>query len=252
MSIIFNEEEQVCLISTKNTSYAMALVDGKNLHHVYYGKKIQSTNLRYVLCEDVYPFIPSKAKRETNGYIESATYEYPQTGMGDYRDSAFCVRSMEGHRASELVYAGYEIKAGKPALPGLPATWGKESECSTLCIYLEDALLGLKMTLNYSVFDDLDGIIRSVIVENHGENAVYLEKVLSSCIEMRNKDFELLTLPGSWARERHIQKMPVGYGRQNAGASFYGTCDAGDQSDPGRGVWDEFCILRQLYCPSGA
>lgn len=221
MSIIFDEKENIFLIHTENTSYAMALVDGTNLHHVYYGKRIHSTNLRYVLCEDVYPFIPSTAKRETNGYIESSAFEYPQTGMGDYRDSAFCVKSMDGHRASELVYRGYEIKAGKPALPGLPATWGDEKESSTLCIYLEDALLGLKVTLNYSIFEGIDAIIRSATVENHGSEAVYLEKVLSSCIEMRNRNFEMLTLPGSWARERHIQKMPIGYGRQNAG-SFRG------------------------------
>ena len=223
--IHFDEKENVFLLNTKNTSYAMALVDGKNLHHVYYGKKIHSTNLRYVLCEDVYPFTPSKAKRETNGYIESATFEYPQSGMGDYRDSAFCVRSLDGHCASELVYDGYEIKNGKPPLLGLPAVFGKDCECQTLQLYLKDTLLGLKVTLSYSIFDGLDAIVRSTFVENKGENAVFLEKVLSSCIEMRNKNFELLTLPGSWARERHIQRMPIGYGRQNAG-SFRGKSSA--------------------------
>ena len=36
--------------------------------------------------------------------------EYPESGMGDYRESAICVRSMSGYRASELIYEGYEIK----------------------------------------------------------------------------------------------------------------------------------------------
>lgn len=221
MSFIFDEKEKVFLMNTENTSYAMALVDDVNLHHIYYGKRINSTKLRYLLREDVYPFIPSTAKRETNNYIEGATFEYPQTGMGDYRESAFCVRSMEGHRASELVYAGYHVMKGKPVLEGLPATWGAKQECETLQVYLEDKLLGLKVTLNYSIFDGNDAIIRSTLVENQGKEPVYLEKVLSSCIEMYNKDFEMMTLPGSWARERHIQRMPIGYGRQNA-ASFRG------------------------------
>ena len=67
MSIIFDEKENVFAIHTENTSYAMALVDGTNLHHVYYGERSHATNVRYVLCEGVYPFIPSTAKRETNG-----------------------------------------------------------------------------------------------------------------------------------------------------------------------------------------
>ena len=64
-------------------------------------------------------------------------------------------------------------------------------------------------------------LTRSVIVENEGKEPFYLEKVLSACIDMDDRDFEMITLPGSWARERHIQRRPLAYGRQNV-ASFKG------------------------------
>ena len=35
------------------------------------------------------------------------------------------------------------------------------------------------------------------------------------------ENFEVMGLFGSWARERHIQRTPLGYGRQNI-ASFKG------------------------------
>ena len=219
--IRFDEKNKVFLLDTENSTYGIAIVDDRYVEHLWYGAKIEGENLRYLLREDEGPLTPSQKKRETGAFLDCAPMEYPETGMGDYRESVLCVRSMAGHRASELWYEGYEIVQGKPALDGLPATWGSESDCSTLKIYCRDALLGMKVTLLYSVFDGSDALTRSVIVENEGKEPFYLEKVLSACIDMDDRDFEMITLPGSWARERHIQRRPLAYGRQNA-ASFKG------------------------------
>ena len=43
------------------------------------------------------------------------------------------------------------------------------------------------------------------------------------------EDYELLTLPGAWARERRIQRRRIGYGRQSA-ASIRG--ESGHQEHP--------------------
>ena len=219
--IRFDEKNKVFLLDTENTTYGIAIVDDRYVEHLWYGAKIEGENLRYLLREDEGPLTPSQKKRETGAFLDCAPMEYPETGMGDYRESALCVRSMAGHRASELWYEGYEIVQGKPALDGLPATWGSESDCSTLKILCRDMLLGMKVTLLYSVFEGSDALTRSVIVENEGKEPFYLEKVLSACVDMDDRGFEMITLPGSWARERHIQRRPLAYGRQNA-ASFRG------------------------------
>ena len=56
-------------------------------------------------------------------------------------------------------------------------------------------------------------ITRSVKVINEGEEPVYLTKVYSACLDMDNKDFEAISLHGSWARERQIQSVPVSHGK---------------------------------------
>lgn len=219
--IRFDEKNKVFLLNTENTSYGIAIVDDRYVEHLYYGAKLVETDIRYLLREDEAPFTPSVNKRETGAFLDFAPMEYPETGMGDYRESALCVRDTEGHRASELCYEGYEILAGKPALEGLPATWGEDSQCSTLKIFCRDSLLGMKVTLMYSVFQGSDALTRSVLIENEGEDPLYIEKVLSACLDMDDRNFEVLSLAGSWARERHIQRLPLGYGRQNV-ASFKG------------------------------
>lgn len=221
MSVLYDEKQKVFLLHTPNTTYGIAVSDDRFLCHAYYGKRIDSSDIRYLLREDEAPFVPSVNRREENAFLDVRPMEYPETGMGDYREAAFCVRSMQGHRASELVYRRYEIEKGKPALEGLPATWGSGEDCTTLKLYCEDTLLGLEVCLQYTAFENLDVITRSVLVRNSGKEPFYLEKVYSACLDMADRDFEVLGLFGSWARERHIQRMPVGYGRQNI-ASFKG------------------------------
>ena len=221
MEIQFYEQQKVFMLHTENTTYSMAIVDDCYLEHLYYGSKIQSPNIRYILREDEPPFVPSKNLREKEAFLDCAPMEYPESGMGDYRESAICIRSVNGHRGSELCYSGYTIEEGEPVLEGLPATWGSEKDSMTLKVYLKDQLLGIKVTLQYSIFEGIDAIMRSVIVENEGKEVVYLEKVLSACLDMEDRGFEVMGLFGAWGRERHIQRIPVGYGRQNI-ASFRG------------------------------
>lgn len=221
MGVLYDAEQKGFLLHTPHTTYGIAVVDERFLCHAYYGKRIDSADIRYLLREDEPPFVPGKNRREEIAFRDSRPMEYPETGMGDYREAAFCARSVEGHRASDLVYRRYEIEAGKPGLEGLPATWGGEEDCTTLKLYCEDALLGLEVCLQYTVFEKLDAIVRSVLVKNNGNAPFYLEKVYSACLDMEDKRFEVIGLFGAWARERHIQRMPVGYGRQNI-ASFRG------------------------------
>ena len=79
----------------------------------------------------------------------------------------------------------------------------------------------MKVLLYYTAFCDTDVITRSVKIINEGTQAFYLTKVLSACLDMDNQDYEMISLHGSWARERHIQRKKVGYGIQKV-SSFRG------------------------------
>ena len=221
MKIAADEKKKVFLLHTKNTTYGIAIIDDRYVGHLYYGRYLEDADIRYLLREDEGPRTPSVNLREKGAFLDCAPMEYPETGMGDYRESALCIRDARGFRASELFYEGYEILNGKPGLEGLPASWGSREDCMTLKIFCRDEVLGMKVTLLYSVFEESDVITRSVLVENQGKEPFYIEKVLSACLDMDDRDFQVLGLFGSWARERHIQRMDLGYGRQNL-ASFKG------------------------------
>lgn len=205
--IVYDKETQIFKLDTKTTSYVIGIADGKYLGHVYYGKKLDSTDLFYLLRTEEHPFVPSRLEREKLSFLDSFPMEYPFGGTGDFRECCIDIRNMQGQHGLELIYAGHRIYEGKEPLEGLPATWG--DRCSTLAVTLEDPCAGIRVILSYSVFADCDAMICSVKVENAGTEPVYLERVLSACLEMDQESFEILSLPGAWARERHMHRQPL-------------------------------------------
>lgn len=222
MGIVFNEDCLSFKLDTDNTSYVIAVADEeKFIGHCYYGAKVSDADLTYMLRTAESPFVPSKNARERGSFFDFFPNEYPGNGLGDYREGAIEVIAANRSRAVNFTYKGYKIYAGKKALPGLPAAFGGENECQSLEIYAEDSALGLEATLVYSVFEKEDVITRSVSVTNRADTPIHLTKVMSASVDMDDEDYQMISLHGSWARERQIEYRPIAYGRQNA-ASFKG------------------------------
>lgn len=216
MSIRYYEDEKVFKIDTPQSTYMIGIVDDEGfIGHVYYGRRLEDYHLNYLMRTKEAPYVPSKNNRDRVSFLDSFPMEYPTHGLGDYRETCFSVKTVEGYTACGLSYVSHKIYEGKLALVGLPATLGTEKECMTLEITCKDEVLGLEVTLVYTAFNELDVITRSVSVKNNHTENVILTKVLSACVDMDNKDFDMITLHGSWGRERHIQRRKIGYGKQS-------------------------------------
>ena len=219
MSIRYDAEKKLFQLDTPNTSYVLGVKDSFGyLLHYYYGKRLNPGDVSYLARTEEPPYTPDRNARDKLSFLDCAPFEYPTGGIGDFREHCLEVRTQSGHNAVELQYCGHRILAGKPALVGLPATFGTEQECDSLEITLLDPILDLEVKLLYTAFRDVDVITRSLRVTNRGsrEEAIYLTKVLSACLDMDNADYSLLTLHGSWARERRMQYRKIGYGKQGS------------------------------------
>ncbi len=215
MRIGYHEKNRVFKIDTEHTSYCIGIVDEENfLGHIYYGRKLAEDDLVYLMRTDEAPYVPSRNNRERTSFLDTFPMEYTGHGLGDYREGTLTVKTLKGHTAVSLSYVSHRIYNGKEALAGLPATFAQEDACKTLEITCEDPVLHLQVVLSYSIFADSDAIARSVRIVNQSAEAVYLTKVLSACIDMDNEDYEMITLHGSWGRERIIQTRPVMRGKQ--------------------------------------
>ena len=206
MAIVYYPETKQFYLHTKHTSYVMELYEN-HLTHCYWGSAVN----RIPELEHYYPFrfgvdfsasdIPGRRLNST----DKLPQEYPCYGTGDMRSPAVCIENAGGDSITRLRYENHRIFDGKPALSGLPATYGED--CQTLEITLTDELTGVTGVLLYTVFPDKDVIARSVRLENRGQTPCKLEKVASFCLDLHQDGFEIIHLHGAWAKERHIQRM---------------------------------------------
>ena len=219
MAIHFNKQNRLFQLDTDHTSYVIGSVDEENfVGHVYYGSRVRPQDLSYLMRIYEAPFVPSKNNRDRTSFLDAFPMEYPGNGLGDYRESAIEIGTKAGHTAVSVTYESYEITKDKPQLEGLPSTFSGEEETETLILHCRDQVLNVAIDLLYTVFEKEDVITRSVIVRNDGAEEVYLEKVYSSSFDLDDEDYEMITLHGSWARERQMEYRSIGYGKQSVGS----------------------------------
>ena len=216
MSIRYDDVNRVFELDTDNTSYRIGIADDEGfVGHIYYGRKIRSQQCGQFLRIWEGPFVPSTNNRERCSFLDTFPTEYSGNGIGDYRESCIAVKTITGSRTTDLMYESYDIIDGKPELEGLPASFAGDEMVQTLILHMLDKGDGLEVDLLYSVFECEDVITRSVKVRNNGDKDIRLTKVYSACIDMDDEDFEMLTLHGSWARERQMERRSIAYGKQS-------------------------------------
>lgn len=210
--ITYLEEAGQFQLDTPHASYVLHIADEGYLLHTYWGKRIAPQDLRDLLRLGDPPFVPSENERERASFMDCAPFEYPAGGIGDYREPALTAALPGYGRACDLRYVSHRIYNGKYNPRCMPHTWG--NGCETLDITMEDAPTGLQAVLHYTVFEGIDAVIRSVSFENCGSRDLILERALSASLDLDDDRFEMISLYGSWARERQAERLPLRHGKQ--------------------------------------
>lgn len=225
MGILVSKDERYFKLDTEHSTYIIGIADNKFLGHMYYGERLlldadfDFRRLGYLMGADRRDYLPSQnscgaglENREKVTFEDTFPWEFSMPGYGDFREHCLEVSAGSGKEALEFVYKDFEILSEKPELPGLPATFHADG---TLKIRLREAKLPLTVELVYSVFEKGDAIAKSVNIYNEGEEECTLSRVLTSCLEFPDGQYDLLTLHGAWGREREPYRRPIGPGKQS-------------------------------------
>ena len=194
----------------------MKVLDSGHLAHLYWGRRLRSTNLDYVIRSRNWGSFLANTDNKENFMLESIPQEYPGYGATDLRSPALQLQFSDGTSATDFRYVSHKIYEGKNKLENLPATYTENNdEATTLEIVLKDTLKPVEIVLTYSVFKDFDAITRNVKVRNVGYEDVKILRVLSANVDFNDDDFDMIQLSGSWARERHFIRQPLRSGSQS-------------------------------------
>lgn len=217
MPIIYNEKTREFHLYNREISYIMKILDNDQTGQLYYGKRLTHRedfgHLFEYATRDMSPYA---FEGNSTFSLENIKQEYPTFGCGDMRFPAYEMERENGSHVVEFVYKEHRIYGGKPKLSGLPATYvEKEEEAQTLEIILEDKSIGTTITLLYTIYEEFPVITRSVRFENHFEEKITLLSAMSGCVDLPDKEYEMIDLAGVWARERHVRRHKLDYGIQS-------------------------------------
>ena len=204
------------LIHLRNdrVSYLIHILPGGVPMHLYWGKRLETLEPAQLIK---HYGLPADGSFTTNNCaMDRVPGEYPSFGLGDMRQGALTVRREDGTTSCDLRFVSAEIDTEKQPLPGLPSAYGNGEQ--TLRLILKDELLGLKAVLRYSLFDDCDALTRSVELINEGSETLSVEKAMSLCLQLPTRPYDILTLSGSWAREREMHRRPMLPGECSVGS----------------------------------
>lgn len=196
-------------LNTKNTSYIMHNENG-TLCHTYYGKRLPVCDHSYMAKRFRYNGDIQSNISENLPTLDNALLEYPAFGEGGVVAPAIEVLNPDGTNFADFKVIGYDIIDGKPSIDGLPSSYAEKTDIvKTLKITTYDAVTKVEANLFYSVFYEYDVITRWVEVTNKNEENITLLKVLSGNLALDNKNFDVISNFGTWARERQIERAPL-------------------------------------------
>lgn len=215
MGIKIDEKKLLFHLQGKNTSYVMQVIRDGYLSHLYWGKRISNYRGSNKIIFMDRGFSPNPDDKDRTFSLDTIPQEYQAFGNGDFRIPAYQIKLNNGSRISDIRYKSHKVYKGKPKLEGLPATYvNHDGEAETLEILMEDKVIGLLVTLKYTLYKDLDVITRSVKFTNQGEESLRLLRALSMSVDFRDNDFEMISLYGAHNNEKNLERRKIVSGIQ--------------------------------------
>ena len=217
MPIIYNEKTREFHLYNQEISYIIKILDNDQPGQLYYGKRLTHredfSHLFEYAMRDMSPYA---FEGNSTFSLENIKQEYPTFGCGDMRFPAYEIERENGSHVVEFVYKEHKIYNGEPKLEGLPATYVEsDDEAQTLELVLEDTSINTRIVLLYTIYEAFPVIARSVRFECDSDEKITLLSAMSACVDLPDKDYEMIDLAGVWARERYVRRHKLDYGIQS-------------------------------------
>ncbi|MBI9104006.1 MAG: alpha-galactosidase [Spirochaetales bacterium] len=222
------------------SSYVITVFAERYLIHGYWGEAIQHADPHQLLTLGARPYTvtePLSAETATafqkqwvsSGKVltdrpqqepelsyspERLPLEYPVAGMGDLREAALRIRFADGSTTGALEYQKYELLDRTPGPEGLPYITDLPEESETLRIDMVDKVSGVNVSLYYLPINHLSIILRWARISNDSNEIMEIDQAASASMDLPRFEADMLSLNGSWAKERHFHRRPVSPGVQ--------------------------------------
>lgn len=165
-----------------------------------------------------------------NVSLEMMGLEFSSFGKGDIREPMVEISYANGSSTVNFIYYDYRIRKEKKALETLPSSYDDMGSCEQLVVKLSDKEYASRLELVYSVFPDCDVITRSAVLYNDSNDALRIERLLSTSVDFYETGLKFTSFHGRWAYEMGRSESIVGAGK--AVSEELAAGESGSRSNP--------------------
>lgn len=215
-----DQQHGIFYLSNSKISYIFRIMPKINkLEHIYFGKRITFHPTIENEIQHGFTWGERQLEDDNGSSLSRIMQEFPEGGTGDYRLPAFEITYPSGDSVSNFIYDRYQIIKKAPDIKGLPHVRYDNHACETLSVVLKDQYSDLELILNYTIDPFNSFIVRNTVLKNLGDQIYKIDNLKSLSLDLPNENFDVVSLNGTWARERHVQRQPLGYGIQGISSS---------------------------------
>ncbi len=187
MNIYVDEQRNIFMLQTQNTTYAFGVDNMGLLRHIYWGKKI----------EDINNFdMPVLSEVSTNDPVAEITpEEFPVYGGLSYKQHCLKVEFIDKSRGLVYKYNGYSI------------------EDNLLIINLRDNYYDFEINLHYKIYSKYDLLERYTIIKNNTKQNIKVDQIQSAQFHIPYIDLNFSNVHGYWGAEQQRFTQKVSYGK---------------------------------------
>ena len=215
-------------------SYVIHVMDGRFPAHLYWGAPLGAEapiDADALMHPAAAPYLAIQSRGEApsdgewplaaGGYsLDTLPQEYPTWGTGEQRRGALEAVLSDGTEQLCLEYRDHQVTE-EPLFPeGVPALRSDHrlGPGRTLRVQLADPRGDLSVELFYVVLEESAAILRWTRVTNSGaQGAVTLRRAMSASWDVPSDHYDMVSLGGAWARERHVLRTPLSAGSHTVG-----------------------------------
>ena len=128
-------------------------------------------------------------------FLDGLPLAYPVYGEASFKEPCLVAVREDGSRVTRLEFVEDRIR--------------EVDGHAVLELVFRDDLAGLVLEQRFSVFTELDLIVRLVTLRNVGAESLTLERVLSGALPLPPGDYDAYTLHGQWGREFELRTRPL-------------------------------------------
>lgn len=228
MPVDFDKKSGIINIHNQNISYIIQILNNKYPIHRYFGRYLPKYNQNHQLPHGNHAFA-ADISTEFPYSVTSLPLEYSTIGSGDYRQPSYLIKDEFNQLLPILEFDSLSITDKPLNYKHLPKTVNDNSAVTTLTLHLRDQQTKLKINLNYTIFENIDLIIRSTTFINSGTSVLSIDNAASSQLDLNDSDYSVLSLAGTHAHEANPELNPLHTGIQLL-HTFRGT--SGPQQQP--------------------